>query len=197
MQAAQYWIALLTIMTTAPVALAWFIIHPFARFWRKVGLGITYSIVLVPVLLQVGGLLLIRHWLMSAHYGFSWPLFAVATTLTVASLAIGIPRYRQLTPAMTIGVPEVSPKGPGKLLTDGIYAHIRHPRYVEIWLGLMGLAFFTNYLAMYVLIALYWPVIYAVVLLEERELTDRFGEAYEEYCRRVPRFIPRLRRSRE
>jgi protein-S-isoprenylcysteine O-methyltransferase Ste14 len=29
-----------------------------------------------------------------------------------------------------------------------------------------------------------------VVLLEERELRDRFGAEYDEYCRRVPRYIP-------
>jgi protein-S-isoprenylcysteine O-methyltransferase Ste14 len=29
------------------------------------------------------------------------------------------------------------------------------------------------------------------VLLEERELRDRFGAEYEEYCRRVPRYIPK------
>jgi protein-S-isoprenylcysteine O-methyltransferase Ste14 len=28
--------------------------------------------------------------------------------------------------------------------------------------------------------------------LEERELKVRFGEAYERYCRLVPRFVPRL-----
>jgi protein-S-isoprenylcysteine O-methyltransferase Ste14 len=28
--------------------------------------------------------------------------------------------------------------------------------------------------------------------LEERELKTRFGEAYERYCRLVPRFVPRL-----
>jgi protein-S-isoprenylcysteine O-methyltransferase Ste14 len=194
MEAAQYWIALATIVTVPPVGLAWFLIHPFARFWRKVGLAITYTVMLALVLVQVGGLLLVRRWLLSVHYGLSWPPVVAAIVLVAASMAIGVPRFRQLSPAVTIGVPEVSPRDPGKLLTEGIYAYIRHPRYVEIWLGLMGLALFANYLAMYVLVALYWPVMYAVVLLEERELRDRFGEAYEEYCRGTPRFIPRLTR---
>jgi protein-S-isoprenylcysteine O-methyltransferase Ste14 len=34
---------------------------------------------------------------------------------------------------------------------------------------------------------------YAVVVVEERELRERFGLAYEEYCRQVPRFVPKLR----
>lgn len=36
------------------------------------------------------------------------------------------------------------------------------------------------------------PVIHALVLLEERELLDRFGDEYVEYSRAVPRYIPRL-----
>jgi protein-S-isoprenylcysteine O-methyltransferase Ste14 len=29
------------------------------------------------------------------------------------------------------------------------------------------------------------------ILLEEREMRRRFGQAYADYCRRVPRFLPR------
>jgi protein-S-isoprenylcysteine O-methyltransferase Ste14 len=36
-----------------------------------------------------------------------------------------------------------------------------------------------------------------VVLVEERRLRDRFGIAYAEYLRRVPRWLPRLGRRRE
>jgi protein-S-isoprenylcysteine O-methyltransferase Ste14 len=32
-----------------------------------------------------------------------------------------------------------------------------------------------------------------IPLFEEPQLRERFGESYIEYCRHVPRFIPRLR----
>jgi protein-S-isoprenylcysteine O-methyltransferase Ste14 len=35
-----------------------------------------------------------------------------------------------------------------------------------------------------------------VVYIEEPELRERFGESYEAYCRRVPRWLPRLTRRR-
>jgi protein-S-isoprenylcysteine O-methyltransferase Ste14 len=89
--------------------------------------------------------------------------------------------------------PELSQRRyPGKLLTEGIYAKVRHPRYVEALLGTLGYALFANYLAVYIAFLLAIPALYLVVLLEERELRDRFGAEYEEYSRRVPRFVPRF-----
>jgi hypothetical protein len=32
-------------------------------------------------------------------------------------------------------------------------------------------------------------------LLEERELRDHFGDVYQAYCRKVPRFLPKLNRD--
>ena len=32
-----------------------------------------------------------------------------------------------------------------------------------------------------------------IPLFEEQQLKERFGEAYIEYCRHVPRLVPRLR----
>jgi protein-S-isoprenylcysteine O-methyltransferase Ste14 len=32
----------------------------------------------------------------------------------------------------------------------------------------------------------------AVLHIEEPELRERFGQSYAEYCRRVPRWLPRL-----
>ena len=53
-----------------------------------------------------------------------------------------------------------------------------------------------NYLGLYILVMSVIPLGYLVLVLEERELVDRFGDAYREYQRDVPRLIPRLRRGR-
>jgi hypothetical protein len=38
------------------------------------------------------------------------------------------------------------------------------------------------------------PGIYLIALLEEKELRDHFGDIYQAYCRKVPRFVPKLNR---
>lgn len=78
------------------------------------------------------------------------------------------------------------------MLSEGIYGRIRHPRYVEVVIGTWAYAVFANHLGAYVVAALTIPSIHLIVLLEERELVERFGARYEEYRSRVPRYVPRL-----
>jgi protein-S-isoprenylcysteine O-methyltransferase Ste14 len=94
-----------------------------------------------------------------------------------------------------VGVPELSGDESGELLTDGIYAHSRNPRYVNIIIATFGLALVLNYPAVYLTAALIVPGLFVVVLLEEREMRARFGEPYDRYCQSVPRFLPALRKD--
>ncbi|NIR38153.1 MAG: isoprenylcysteine carboxylmethyltransferase family protein, partial [Actinobacteria bacterium] len=115
-------------------------------------------------------------------------------SLLLLSVAIAIRRRRHLTNRILAGVPELTEgEGGGTLLTEGIYARIRHPRYVEVAVGTFGYAFFANYGGAYVVAAATVPLLHLVVLLEERELVDRFGDRYREYQRSVPRYLPRRR----
>lgn len=101
-------------------------------------------------------------------------------------------RRRRLTFPVLAGWSELSRDKPGVLLTDGIYGRMRHPRYVEVVLGTLVYCLIANYAGAYIVLAAAVPVLYAVVLLEERELRQRFGAAYTAYARRVPRFFPRF-----
>jgi protein-S-isoprenylcysteine O-methyltransferase Ste14 len=97
-----------------------------------------------------------------------------------------------------IGVPELSSteQRKGKLLKDGIYRVVRHPRYLSAGLGVIANALFVDYVGVYVLVFMLFPLGYPMLVFEERELLDRFGEEYRQYQREVPRIIPRWSREK-
>jgi len=191
MDTARYIVTMILAVSMPPAVLLWFAIHPFTRFWRGLGLAWTYSILSVPTLLVMAWVIVDRRRLMAVDYGTSYWTIALAVIAAVGGAAIAIKRKRFLTFAILAGAPQLSEKRyPGILLTEGIYAKIRHPRYVETTLFVLAYALFGNYLAGYVVSLMTIVCLYLIVLLEEKELLERFGEEYAEYIRRVPRFIP-------
>ncbi|MCK4873090.1 MAG: isoprenylcysteine carboxylmethyltransferase family protein [Phycisphaerales bacterium] len=195
MDTARYIAATILLMSMPPALLFWFAIHPFTRFWRRLGAGWSYVVLSVLVVAMMVGVFLVREPLLVVQFGTSYIMIALAAVCMVMTLAIALRRRKHLTTRIVIGLPELSKdREASVLMTEGIYGQIRHPRYVEVLLATLAYAFFANYLATYVLTALCVPVLHLVVILEERELRDRFGEAYREYERRVPRYMPRFGR---
>ena len=191
---ARYVLAILVIASFPPSLLLWLAIHPFAAFWRRVGAVWTYVILGFPVVGYMVGVWLFRKTLLVLNLGTN------VFTMILAGIAFGTAVLlkrsvvTQLRFAALSGIPELSKeKYPGKLLTEGIYGQVRNPRYIEALLWVMAYSLFANYLGAYFIVVLCLPLIYFVVRLEERELRERFGTAYEEYCRRVPRFVPKPR----
>lgn len=194
----RYVLAVLCIITLPPGVLFWFVIHPWARQWRKLGPARTYLIV-VPVVFAFGALLFqIRGRLLGADLGMRWSLIAIAAVLYGVSTWIALQHWRHLSIATMIGIPELSPpeQRKGKLLKEGIYRVVRHPRYLSAGLSVIGVALFVDYVGVYLLILLLFPLGYPMLLFEERDLVDRFGEEYRQYQREVPRILPRRRREK-
>jgi protein-S-isoprenylcysteine O-methyltransferase Ste14 len=192
----RYYYGILNLIVLPPGLLFWFLIHPWARRWRRLGLIRTYLIV-VPVSVAFGALLFrFSDLLLGVDLGTNWTLVAVALVLFSISNWLHLRIRRHLTFATMAGIPELSPTGQpkGRLLQDGIYRVVRHPRYLSAGLGAIANALFINYAGLYILILLLVPVGYLMIALEERELIDRFGEEYRKYQREVPRFIPRWRK---
>jgi steroid 5-alpha reductase family enzyme len=191
MNIARYVIGVALLMALPPGIFLWFAIHPFARFWRRIGAGWTYTLLSPFVIAWMIVSFARREALLGPNLGMQLFLLAPTAACLVTGIVITVKRRRQLSSRIVTGLPELSPrKDQGKLISTGIYARIRHPRYMEVMLFTAAYAFFANYVGVYVAAVLSVPAIYLVVVLEERELRDRFGVEYEEYCRRVPRFFP-------
>ncbi|MBI5441042.1 MAG: isoprenylcysteine carboxylmethyltransferase family protein [Deltaproteobacteria bacterium] len=78
------------------------------------------------------------------------------------------------------------------LATEGPYRVIRNPLYAGNFLIGLGVAVMGGRLWLVVLfLAGFLPVYHALARKEEKQLLERYGEAFIAYCRDVPRFVPR------
>jgi protein-S-isoprenylcysteine O-methyltransferase Ste14 len=81
------------------------------------------------------------------------------------------------------------------LITSGPFAYVRNPLYLGNMLMYTGIGIMSMALFPWLQIAaLAWFAVqyHLIVAGEEEYLAGRFGAEYEEYRRRVPRFLPRL-----
>lgn len=195
MSTARYVIGLLLLIAGPPAFAYWFVIHPFAKFWRRVGAPWAYAAGFSVMILLGWGLYQPREPVLAVDYGTNWALVALAAVFEGVAIYISLRRRKYLTQRILMGAPELSrDKTDSKLLDQGIYSRIRHPRYVEIVFAFAAFALFANYLGTYLVTAGLLPVLYLIILIEEKELRERFGQAYVDYSQRVPRFIPRRTR---
>lgn len=191
---ARYVIGALLVITLPPAIAYWFILHPFIAFWRRVGTRCTFWFLGLFMAAAMAALFPFHRALLGRDLGTYLLLIVLAVPLLVAGGIISRKRRRYLTFKILAGTPELAPESPGAgLLTEGIYSRIRHPRYVEFTLALLGWSLFANYLGLYVMTALSIAALFLIVILEERELRERFGQDYVAYSARVPRFVPRGR----
>lgn len=197
MDTIRYVIALLLIVAVPAAIVFWVLIHPFVRFWRRLGVATTYTAVCTVVAVVMATVVAVRDRLLAVDFGMSVPLGVVGLVCLALAGWLLVKLRQKLTVRVLVGVPELSsdPKT-GILINDGIYARVRHPRYGQMTLAILGYALIANYPAVYGAFFLWCVGIYGVTVLEERELAARFGAAYRDYAARVPRFVPRLRQRR-
>jgi protein-S-isoprenylcysteine O-methyltransferase Ste14 len=84
------------------------------------------------------------------------------------------------------------------LVIKGFYAHVRNPMYIGNFLILTGLGIIYGSIYVYLIVIPLFSFIYlSIVVTEENYLKKQFGKEYEEYCKRVPRFLPNFRGIRK
>lgn len=81
-----------------------------------------------------------------------------------------------------------------QLVTDDLYRHVRHPQYLGLMAIIVGLLIQWPTLLSVFMAPVLMIAYYSLARQEERELEERFGEAYGRYKTRTPMLVPSLRR---
>lgn len=124
------------------------------------------------------------------------PVTGVEEWAAIAVIVVGIAIY--LNTAFwgfaLIGGGTPAPIAPTKILVvRGLHRFVRNPMYIGVGLVVGGQAwlFHSPHIAIY--LACFWVIAHLFILFyEEPTLRRQFGEEYERYRERVPRWIPRL-----
>lgn len=83
---------------------------------------------------------------------------------------------------------------PKHLVVNGLYRFLRNPMYVGVLMLIFGHFLWLGFLSLLIYAGVVFTAFSTFVLFyEEPHLRKTFGAAYEEYCKQVPRWIPRIR----
>jgi len=195
MDAVRHVLAVLMVVLTPPAVIYWLVIHPFVGFWRRLGTKPSLVILWAGFSAAIWGCWQVRDVLVGRDLGTNLWLFVPGLALYIVAAWMSRAVSRHLTLRILAGVPEINAAGPGRILREGIYGRVRHPRYAAFLVGCTGIALIVNYTGLYVMAVALFPALHVVAILEERELRARFGGDYEAYAAEVPRLVPRLRRG--
>src|ERR1700728_3096085 len=171
-----------------PIPLYWFVLHPLRIPWRRypravyaVGLSCSW----LPVTIAIVALhrkLFVNKWPSTIR-------LASGLALIVFEAWVFWRVRRDLGTARLVGKTEL--EGAGEIERGGIYSRIRHPRYLASFLAILGACLLARTHILYLVAALWLALMAVIMALEEREMRHRFGAAYRDYCRKVPRFFPK------
>jgi protein-S-isoprenylcysteine O-methyltransferase Ste14 len=83
---------------------------------------------------------------------------------------------------------------PRELVVTGFYRYVRNPIYVGVLAIFLGHFLWLGYWALliYTVLAII-GVHFFIILYEEPTLKRKFGASYEEYLKKVPRWMPKIR----
>jgi protein-S-isoprenylcysteine O-methyltransferase Ste14 len=175
----------------------WFVFHPAIGYWRRLG-NRAFWVALPVWLIFAAGIIIARHELFGRRLERNALTWAAGGALFIAASWLDRQTRHALGWRRLVGLTELSPDHRlCGVIQTGVYARIRHPRYLLYMLMILSMAFLTGALAIFLLAFLNVLVYQILAPLEERKLLDQYGPQYEDYRRSVPRFVPHLGRTPE
>jgi protein-S-isoprenylcysteine O-methyltransferase Ste14 len=145
------WLAAIVVFVQLPIPLFWFVMHPQINHWRD-HRGAGYVTVLRLA------------WVWRAIVGFAFLFLEVWIFWRVK---------RDLGGSRLIGQTEVS--GGGEVARQGIYARIRHPRYVSWLLANLGACFLAGTQLLWTVAGIGTALTLVAISMEERDCGPNSG----------------------
>lgn len=134
-----------------------------------------------------------REFLMQFRIAFPAAVIAAGILLLIAGTLLHIWTGMLLGLWGLMGLPEISTRIKGRLVTRGPFSVVRHPTYLAHTLMFLGVFLLSGVVAVAVITFVDFLLISLVIIpLEDRELLNRFGDEYKRYMERVAGFIPRI-----
>jgi protein-S-isoprenylcysteine O-methyltransferase Ste14 len=183
-------IAIFLLAFEMPVPIYWIVLHTPVSFWRK-HVRAAFPLA-VPAAWGIVDLLLYRYRLELFRREISfWP--AVVGLALIACDVFAFSRSEAVLGGRRIvGHSELA--GSRELVAGGLYARVRHPRYLGMMAGVFGSCLIVALAPLWAASALWLVLALLTIRAEERELRARLGPAYAAYAEHVPALLPlRLR----
>ncbi len=187
-----YRIGWLACVIYATIPSFWLAIHPRAEYWRSWQRSPYRVLVPLWAVMWVALGVITAPWRNLFLYTHLWA-WVPAAFLSAAGLWIYNRSGAGFSPAQLGGFPEVMPSHrEQRLVTTGIRARVRHPVYLGHLCWMLAWSIGTGLMVCFGLTAFAVISGAAMIKLEDKELEQRFGQAFREYRLKVPAVLPRI-----
>lgn len=156
---------------------------------RKKVISIFSLALLVLVAVEVGIVWLFGSW---GSFELGWWHLVFGALMTMSGIGLVV---WSISIQYTLGKGTPFPKvATQQLITTGPYDFTRNPMTLGAFLLYLGIAIGMGSTPVILLILIIFTALLTFIYRHEtRELSERFGEEYQEYRKRTPFFIPRIR----
>ena len=185
-------LAFMTIALWPVIPLFWIPVHGLSRIFKKLGL-LTYVVPLFTWLPLAYLIFRNRSLLLSWKIDIPIGLRTLGFILLVIGTSLHVWTGKLLGLWGLIGLPEISKRIEGNIVTAGPFSVVRHPTYLAHTLMFSGLFLITGAVTVGIITFIDFLLVYALIIpLEEKELLNRFGKDYNLYKQKVPKLFPRI-----
>ncbi len=157
-------------------------LHPWIRTIAYLSVGITVISIIVSIIISANPI-----------FSFNIPFSLKPFGLLLISMGILLASWSvNLFAKVGKGTPAIYDP-PKKFVTIGPYKYVRNPMYIAGLSIIFGVSLLVQNSNLLISAFVYWFILHIfLIAIEEPQLERRFGKAYLEYKRKIPRWIPKF-----